>query len=285
MILGFLGKGGSGKSSVSTQMALYLHGQGKNILAIDADHNMDLSYNLTGGHLPTDMHYLGSALGKAQMYAGLGEGEHYTQAFTNPVGVRFSFSENSKDSFTAIYALSIKERLHLMSAGPQTDQVLFGQSCSHILTTSLKIYLPLLELTKEDEVIVDEKAGADGVTTGIVTGMDVAVIVCEPALHSIKTAKQISELLHFYQTPYLFVGNKITSTDDKHFIEKELGQTPIYLASSARVQRQPDVLLAEWQDMLALLYTKAQQIHKDDRLERTMQKFKRESEFNHAHQH
>ena len=46
MILGFLGKGGSGKSTLSTVMVEYLHHYNKTVLALDADYNMDLSYNL-----------------------------------------------------------------------------------------------------------------------------------------------------------------------------------------------------------------------------------------------
>ncbi len=57
MILGFLAKGGSGKSSVSSQMALYLNQEKATVLAVDADHNMDLAYNISGGEIPKLNHY------------------------------------------------------------------------------------------------------------------------------------------------------------------------------------------------------------------------------------
>lgn len=277
MVLGFLGKGGSGKSSVSTQMALFLHQQDKTVLAVDADHNMDLSYNLTSGEVPK-MKYLSESLKDIQTFIKLPEGSKYSEAFLHDVDARFVLSP--LDTVTATYATKIKEGLYLMAAGPQTDTVLYGKACSHSLTTALKVYLPLLTLKETETVIVDEKAGADGVTTGIVTGIDVGVIVCEPALHSIKTAKQIAELMDFYGTPYVFVGNKVSDSEDKDFIEKELGVVPTaYLMQSGGVKRNPAELVSEWQDELAEILKKADSLNQNNRLERTKTKFARNHEF------
>ncbi len=277
MILGFLGKGGSGKSSAATQVALFLRGQGKTLLAIDADHNMDLSYNLTNGQLPK-MNYLSGGLKDMQTYIKLPDNSKYSEAFLNDVEVRFSLSP--QDTVTSTYTTEIEDKLFLMTAGPQTDNVLYGQSCSHSLTSPLKLYLPLLNIKENEMVIVDEKAGADGVTTGIVTGIDMGVIVCEPALHSIKTAKQIAELMDFYETPYVFVGNKISDSEDKDFIEKELGVTPTtYLMQTSSIKRKPSEIVDEWKDELAEIIKVASQLNKNNRLERTKTKFARNHEF------
>jgi len=277
MILGFLGKGGSGKSSVATQMTLFLHEQGSSVLAIDADHNMDLSYNLTKGEIP-EMQYLSTSLDDIKNHIGLTENQKYTEAFLTQDNKSFALSPT--DDVTTKYSVTVNDRLHLMAAGPQTDTVLYGRACSHSLTTALKVYLPLLELKENEMVVVDEKAGADGVTTGIVTGIDVGVIVCEPALHSIKTAKQIAELMDFYNTPYVFVGNKISDSEDKDFIEKELGFVPTtYLMQSGGVKRNPSELVSEWQDELTQILVAAKELNKNNRLERTKEKFARNQEF------
>jgi len=277
MILGFLGKGGSGKSSVSTQMALFLHGQGKTVLAVDADHNMDLSHNLGNGEVP-EMKHLSESLKDIQTFIKLPENSKYSEAFLNDVEARFTLSPI--DTVTNTYSAKVKEGLYLMAAGPQTDTVLYGKACSHSLTTALKVYLPLLVLKENETVVVDEKAGADGVTTGIVTGIDVGVIVCEPALHSIKTAKQIAELMNFYDTPYVFVGNKVSDSEDKDFIETELGVTPTtYLMQSSSVKRNPSELVSKWQDELEEILKVASGLNKNNRLERTKTKFARNHEF------
>lgn len=167
-----------------------------------------------------------------------------------------------------------------MVAGPQTENVLYGTHCSHSLTTPLKILLPLLELQDNEVVVVDEKAGADGVSTGIVTGIDVGVIVCEPALHSVKTAKQIAELMDFYETPYMYVGNKINSDEDKDFITLGLGQEPIaFLMESNNLKRNPSAIVPEWHDELEAVFESAKTHNQNNRLERTVKKFTRNHKF------
>jgi CO dehydrogenase nickel-insertion accessory protein CooC1 len=167
-----------------------------------------------------------------------------------------------------------------MAAGPQTNNVLYGQSCSHILTTPLKIYLPYLKLNKNEFAVVDEKAGADGVSTGVVTGIDVGVIVCEPALHSIKTAQQIAELMNFYDTPYIFVANKIQTSEDKNFIVKILGKEPVcYLLESSDIKRNPGLIINEWSDEIKVIISSSKKLNNNDRIERTQKKFERNKRF------
>lgn len=277
MILGFLGKGGSGKSSVSSQMALFLHQQKKMVLAVDADHNMDLSYNLSGGEPPA-LEYFSQSLAALQRAVGLSNDERYSEAFLSKTDSRFSLTPLSQEIET--YSALLGNGIRLMTAGPQTDAVLYDKACSHVLTTPLKILLPLLELQADEVAVVDEKAGADGVSTGIVTGIDVGVIVCEPALHSIKTAKQIAELMDFYETPYLFVGNKVTSSEDKDFVVSQLGREPAaFLMESDSVKRDPSKQVAEWADELQLVHDTATMLNQNNRLERTVTKFKRNQAF------
>ena len=108
MILGFLGKGGSGKSSVATQVALWLNADTKNVLAIDADHNMDLAYNLFDGEVSTGMNYFGSSLSGILDYVGLEKGEKYDQVFFK--NSPNTFSINPLDDFTCLLYTSPSPR-------------------------------------------------------------------------------------------------------------------------------------------------------------------------------
>lgn len=280
MILGFLGKGGSGKSSVATQTALFTQQEGKMVLAIDADHNMDLSYNLTAG-LTSDMRYFSHSLNDLQAAVGLSGGQKYSEVFLQEIPYRFTLDPLAPQ--IAKYSTLPGNGIRLMTAGPQTDEVLYGQKCSHSLATPLKILLPLLKLNQNEIVVVDEKAGADGVSTGIVTGIDVGIIVCEPSLHSVKAAKQIAKLMDFYNTPYVFVGNKITSSEDKDFVTQELGREPVvFLMESNSVKRNPSMAVDEWKLDLQDILHEAANITQDNRLERTVAKFQRNQEFTRA---
>jgi CO dehydrogenase nickel-insertion accessory protein CooC1 len=279
MIIAFLGKGGSGKSTLSTQMSLFLHSLDLEVLAIDADHNLDLSYNLQAGKTGNS-HYLGTAMLDIKKYLGLNKLEKYDQIFFQKQTKFFNFGKQA-DEFSQKYSQEIKEKLFIMSIGEQTEEVLYGKACSHILGTALKLYLPLLQLSNNQAVIVDEKAGADGVSTGIVTGVDLAVITIEPALHSLKTAQQLMKLLNFYHCPYLLVANKIKGKTDINFIEKTLEQSlDLFFPLIANLAQDPFTLQYNYIEKLKNLQRKALSLNNNDRLERTINKFKNNSSFN-----
>ncbi|MCD8494794.1 MAG: hypothetical protein LRY41_02270 [Candidatus Pacebacteria bacterium] len=278
MILGFLGKGGSGKSTTATQMALHMHARNFSVLAVDADHNMDFAYNIYHGDIPSDMHYFGGALTYVLDHVGLASGEKYDRAFLGNTDARFHIFPH--DACTQMLAHPVSDRFACMAAGPQTDMVLYGQSCSHILTTPLKVFLPLLELADNQVVIVDEKAGADGVSTGIVTGIDVGIIVCEPALHSIKIAQQIADLMKFYETPYIFVGNKVSSDEDRAFLHKHFGDDMVYMIPTVAAMKQdPFAYHSELAPIYDAIYARATELNEQNRLERTTEKFMRNHSF------
>ena len=279
MIISVLGKGGSGKSSVTTQLVFALSDKRRSVLAIDADHNMDLCYNLTQG-LEVEVPYFGSAMSEILNITGYGSDRDHPDVFLGGTDTRFSFRAEATDPFTKKYAVDLNDAVRLMVSGPQTDEVMYGKKCSHVLSAPLKIYLPLLEYADDQAVVVDEKAGADGVTTGIVTGVDVAVIVVEPAWHSLKTAGHLAELCRFYGTPYLFVGNKIKSDDDRSYIlsalsSEDRGGKIEMLTHSDLLQRDPAQPEESWALELDRLIDQTAGLVKGDRLERTLAKYRR----------
>jgi len=220
MIIGFLGKGGSGKSTLSFLFTHYASERFKKVLAIDADHNMDLTFQFDPNW---NGPYFGSSLTDIKKRVGFEDDVRTGDVFlSGGENIKDTFSLEPADPYTKEYSKPVAEKVLLMSAGPHTDAILHDESCSHVLTTSLKIYLPLLALGKDEFVIVDEKAGADGAGTGVSSGLDLAVIVSEPTVQGTKVAKQIASLLDFYGTPHVFLGNKVLDKEDEGFLRKNL---------------------------------------------------------------
>ncbi len=272
MIIGFLGKGGSGKSSTATQFALWLEKEGYSLLAIDADHNMDFLYNLTQGKEVLS-HFLGSSGFDIEDFLDADHSKKYKEIFLETKS-KHKFSLLPLDSFSEKYISSIRKNIRVMAAGPQTDEVIGGKVCSHNLTSVLKLYLPLLQVPDKHIVVVDEKAGADGVTTGIVTGLDYAIVVCEPSLHSTKTARQILSLLEKYNTPKVVVGNKITSPEDMDFISQEIpDEAIIFIPASSGVRTKPSEYDPQYEEALQNLFQYLLENYEDKRYERTLEKF------------
>jgi CO dehydrogenase maturation factor len=265
MIIGFLGKGGSGKSTLSTAMVHFLHAQKNNtVLALDADYNMDLSYNLD---VPEHIKHLGdSAKHDMKTCIDVDQGKPLADIVIEKTDAQY-FSLNPMDTFTQTYTVEVQPNLHIMSVGPHTDSVLTGKMCSHGLGALLKVYLPLLQLAETEHVVVDEKAGTDSVGTGVQTGFDFAVIAVEPTVHSMKAGKQIVEVLKRTNTPYGFVVNKCKRDIDVSPIAHELGEQPVGYVYFDENPTHTDV-----SDIIKHIET-YHKTHGDTRLERSKAKF------------
>ncbi len=272
MKIAFLGKGGSGKSTLSTAVAKYLHTQGNEVLAIDADHNMDLVWNLMGSD---SLPYLGESVSDINEYSGITRNESYKKIFDKGLSPKFSL--NPMDSFTQKYTASIANGFSLMASGPHTETILSGNKCSHSLSTSLKVYLPFLELNDSQAVVVDEKASSDAAGTGVPTGFTVSYIAVEPTPHSIKAAHQIAHTLDFYDAPYEFVLNKVSNDESKLFAVSSLKKEPIAVFPFAASLDENELLK---------LVVHARTIEKSNpsaRRNRSLNKFKMGKEFAEKH--
>ena len=219
MIIGFLGKGGSGKSTLATLFVRHLLDNGKSVLAVDADHNMDLADNLGQ---EKEMNYIGQGYADVLNHMNI---DSPKKILTQETPIYFSLSP--LDAVTERYSVPLEKNLRLMVAGPHTESMMRGSGCSHGLTQPLKTYLPFLDVKQNEAVVVDEKAGTDGVGTGITVGFTSAVIVVEATKHGIKSAQQIAHMLRFYNTPHVFVLNKTKDEAMEKEATEILGSKPI----------------------------------------------------------
>lgn len=204
MKIAFLGKGGSGKSTVATAFVKVLRARGFRVLAIDADHNMDFSYNL--GAEPSL--FLGSDPEFIKEYVGAKRSDTYLDVLKSAQARGLEFSIFPADKYTSNVSTELDNDLRLITAGPHTDQVRSQEYCSHSLAAPLKVYLPLLRMNPDEAVVIDERAGTDPVATGILNGVDLAVIVREPTVNSTRVAEQIKHELGLANIPHLIVENK-----------------------------------------------------------------------------
>lgn len=275
MVIGFLGKGGSGKSTLSTLMALYLHQTDNRVLAIDADHNMDLSYNL--GFSGTDGPCIGGTFLKLREEMGVSYDEKTEILFASGLPDR-RFTLNPKDEYTAKYSTELKEDFFLIMSGPQNENVLYGSHCSHSLAAPLKIYLPLLNLEAGEYVVVDEKASVDAVTTGIPTGFDLSVVCVEPREHSLRVGKQIIEALRWHDLPYVVVLNKTTDDEEIFKAEKVLGEKIKFFMNNAI---DPLTITTDQKKVLSQIKDEANNVSERNisRQERTQAKYKKNLSF------
>lgn len=279
MIFAFLGKGGSGKSTLSSLMANFLHKRGNKVLAVDLDHNMDLSYNLTQGNESLFPPFVSASVKPFLDHASGAADFTSVQGYFSKSSIRNHFDLNNPEHPHNLYTKEIAPNLRLMVAGPHNDDIKFGQKCSHSLGTPFKVFLPLLKREKGQFVVVDEKAGADGAGTGVCTGFDLAVVIAEPTVHSVKAARQIAELLSFFDTPHITVMNKVK---DRAIAEKMAESLPRAPIAYFEHTEDADIHAANLQLILDFA-KKIERAYGDTRLLRTEQKYQRNADFEHSH--
>lgn len=215
---------------MATAFVKELRKQGFRVLAIDADHNMDLSYNL--GVEPSL--FLGTDPELIKEHVGAGRSSTYKDSLVMAKKSGVAFSVFPEDVYTKAISIEVEPGLRLITAGPHTERVRSQEHCSHSLAAPLKVYLPLLRLKSREVVVIDERAGTDPVATGILTGVDLAVIVREPTVNSERVAEQIKRELELAGIRHLIVENKKlgVEADTMLALEKVLGLQQSFVANA-----------------------------------------------------
>lgn len=220
MRIAIVGKGGSGKSSLSWLMAEYSAAQGKNVLAIDADYNMDLAHNLGIDPLrdiPSDRLLKRS---ESDIYKIFGLQLHENAFMIPEKNPQEVFSLSPSDTFTQKYSHVIHPNLKLMVLGDHDNETLYSGRCSHAYAKGIKFYLPYLSLTKNDIVIIDSVAGTDMVNYGLYLGVDAIISVVEDTRNSVAVMESVKELAQKLNIPFFALRNKST------------GKPPIHISAS-----------------------------------------------------
>lgn len=227
MKIAFVGKGGSGKSSISWLAIKTLEDMGNFVLAIDADHNMDLTSNLgldpenTVLMRTTDKEFMEKTL---HVCDGNCKDTHTTKTHQLPT---FTL----QDTYTKSITTSVSKNLNLINIGLGSPDVLFTSTCAHGLSGPLKYYLGLLN-EQDDWVIIDSVAGADMLNYGLYSGIDAVIGIVEPHRNSVKVFEQIQDICRKTMIPCYAVINKPADNDFYHSFLKNfktiiLGEIPL----------------------------------------------------------
>jgi CO dehydrogenase maturation factor len=201
------GKGGVGKTLIAGTMARLLAKKGFRVLAIDVDSNPNLHTVL--------------GIGQGVLLKPLAEDERLVEERTGarPGGWGSFFILNPKvDDIPDKYSLLSPEGARLLVIGmPKAG---FGCMCPQ--NTLVKALVEHIVLERKDVVVLDLEAGLEHFGRGTARGVDYLLIVMEPTLKALETAKR-----SFLLAKELGIGrvwgvlNKVKSSDEeKYFIEK-----------------------------------------------------------------
>lgn len=237
MKIAILGKGGTGKSSISWLFTQYLQtNKSNNILAIDADHNMDLTSCLNYYVQDNEKFFYKSNQTFKQLLGIKQEQKWQVQFDTksfNHDSIKFTYKP--ANSFLPNYIFPINSNLDLIVVGLGEEDIMYSGKCSHGLSSPLKYLLPRLELEPNSYLIMDSVAGSDMINYGLYFGLDVHIVVVEGHINSVKVAKQLDDLFIKQGIKAYFILNKFNSVNlliqefiqDQNIADRVLGTIPI----------------------------------------------------------
>ncbi len=210
MRISFMGKGGSGKTTLTAAYTKYIAQQKGSVLAIDGDVNVHLSQTLGMDELPISS--------KEHEIFEYFEGYRDIPVIgsTPPTNKSNFVTANPDDPFLKKYSTQ-RDGVSLITVGTyQTDDI--GFSCYHGKLGVAEMFFHHLLDTESDFVISDFTAGIDSLGTSMFLVSDINIFVVEPTNKGIKVYKDFKEKSKEESLQTYVVVNKVIDAEDEKFV-------------------------------------------------------------------
>lgn len=230
MKIAFVGKGGSGKSTVAALFIRYLLDNKQNVLAVDADINQHLAelisaplrqnLALAKGDSPLEIRNHLRGTNKKIINAK-------TMVKTTPPGVGSNLvTVDDSDNLLANFSAKFSEHGHFMHVGTY-DKDGIGTSCYH---TSLAVFENIISHTytnDSDWVVADMVAGTDAFAGALYLMFDVIFIIVEPTPESTGVYRQFIQLAESAEIAdkVFAIGNKVIDNEDLDYLRQAVGDS------------------------------------------------------------
>lgn len=211
MKIAITGKGGVGKTTLASLLSYLFAGEGKRVIAVDADPDANLALALG---IPKDKSE------KIRPVADMAELiEERTGAKVGSMGGMFKLNPKVDDLPEGIgYHLNNIILLIMGKSKPAAS----GCYCPE--NVLLRRLLRHLIVERGEVVIVDMEAGIEHLTRGTADSVDAFIVVVEPGQRSMQTAKTVREMAEGLGIRNVYVvANKVRNVEDLNFIRSNIG--------------------------------------------------------------
>jgi len=190
------GKGGCGKSTISTLLSKEIAARDNKVLVIDSDESNIGLHSRLGMPKPEDlMNYFG---GRKLLF-------ERTKEMQNKWGL---------DDLPRGYVAE-RGNILLISMGKIYN---FGEGCACPINVMSSRFLENLELKDGEYLIADTDAGIEHFGRGVERGIDVLLTVVDPSRESILLANKIAELGFQAGKPVYYVLNRVADAETEKLL-------------------------------------------------------------------
>lgn len=169
------GKGGAGKTTVAALLAGVLAREGRSVLLVDLDSDPNLAAAL------------GVPAGQAVPLVHRTDLVTERTGSTGEPGGMFVLNPRVSD-IAEKYALKISDRVSLLPVGTIERA---GEGCFCPQTAFVRALVKRLILDEDESVVLDLEAGLESFGRSVVEGLDLLLVVVEPGMRSVDTARRI----------------------------------------------------------------------------------------------
>ncbi|MFB7112042.1 ATP-binding protein [Streptomyces sp. NPDC056291] len=226
MRVAFVGKGGSGKTTLSALFSRHLARSGAPVVAIDGDINQHLAYALgLDEDEPFTAPPLSARTGEIKDFLRGGNPRipsRDAMVKTTPPGSGSRLLRLLGDDTVHSHHVQEVDGVPLMVTGA-FDESDLGVACYHSKLGAVELYLNHLVDGPGEYVVVDMTAGADAFASGLFTRFDMTFLVVEPTRKSVSVYRQYRDHAAEFDIPVAVVGNKVTGEDDLLFLKEHVG--------------------------------------------------------------
>ncbi len=231
MKIAVVGKGGSGKSTITALLSRYLIGKGDHAVVIDADINMHLGMLLgTAYEEQLALSRESNARSIRTHLKGSNPRIKRVEEFikTTPPGDGSRLIQLSDaDPIVTKFSRDLSVHGHhgfFMYVGTYEEEGI-GISCYHGNLSILENILSHTVLKKDEWVIVDMVAGIDAFSNTLHAQFDAILLVVEPTPEGVAVFKQYKKfgtVAHVFDSVFV-IGNKVADATDVAYLKKHIG--------------------------------------------------------------
>ncbi len=197
MKLMICGKGGSGKSTISSLLAKEFAKKGKKVLVIDTDESNYGLHRQLGLKLPQDFtNYFG---GKKAAFSDIMAAPDLDYSFFDK---RWGLTDIPSEY------ISEKDGIKLMAIGKIHE---VGEGCACTMGIIAKQFISNLDLGPDEVAITDAEAGIEHFGRNIEKDVDAILMVIDPSFESMKLSDKVEELGGSIGKPVYIVLNKVNT--------------------------------------------------------------------------
>ncbi len=221
MKIAVAGKGGVGKTFVSATLSRLLARDGYNVLAVDADPNLNLAYSL------------GIDYDIANSIVPLSENSDLVKEKTGvapdeALGNMFNMNPRVNDVVDR-FGIIAPDNVKLLVMGTVKGG---GTGCMCGANALLRVLIQHMLIQRGEVLVMDMVAGLEHIGRGTARRMDAMLVVIEPRMKSIDTVKRILKMAEEIEVEtVLAVGNKVMRPKDEAFIREKMKELNVPVIS------------------------------------------------------